>query len=245
MSFAALDEVYGSNFVSNIQKRQQKEQQEKKQQQQQQQNYDIEDDNLECNFFLDHIEKCAKCREILKKKFSSGSSSSTSSEPETFRSKKKRNDNSIQTQHNQKLLKRQLRQELKGKIDPEMLKELDGYDYDDMSSYLKIKNTKNLYVKKDPLTDCLACDKDEDNNDVDDSESEDDNDGGLTVEGFGNYGGYDRRRLRRFLRRKKRELARLRRGNNDDNDIVILILLGVFTIFAMDSLLKMGKKIKN
>jgi hypothetical protein len=240
MSFAALDEVYGSNFVSNIQKRQQREQQEKKEQQhQQQQNYDIDDDNLECNFFLDHIEKCSKCREILKKKFSSGSSSS--SEPETFKSKKKRNDNSIQTQHNKKLLKRQLRQELKGKIDPEMLKELDGYDYDDMSSYLKIKNTKNVYVKKDPLTDCLACDKDEDNNDVD-SESDDDNDSGLTVEGFGNY---DRRRLRRFLRRKRRELSRLRHSGSDDNDIIILLLLGVFTIFAMDSLLKMGKKIKN
>jgi len=243
MSFADLGEVYGNDFVSNVQKRQQKEKQHKQNQSyQKQQDYDVDDDNLECNFFLDHIEKCAKCREILRKKFSSGTS--TSSKPETFKSKKKRNDNSIQTQHNQKLLKRQLRQELKGKIDPEMLKELDGYDYDDMSSYLKIKNTKGLYVKKDPLTDCLDCDKDENNKDDSDSDESDSEDGGLSVEGFENYSNYDRRRLRRFLRRKKREIARLRRGDGD-NDIVILILLGVFTIFAMDSLLKMGKKIKN
>ena len=235
MSFAPLDEVYGKTFVSNIQKRQQKEKQEKRiqeqYQQQQQQNYDIDDDNLECNFFLDHIEKCSKCREILRKKFSSNPV------PETFKSNKKRNDNSIQTEHNDKLLKRQLKQELKGKIDPDMLKELDGYDYDDMSNYLKIKNTKDLYVKKDPLTDCLACDKDEDSNDVD-NENDD-----LTIEGFDNYNRYDRRRLRRFLRRKRRELSRMR--GSDDNDIIILLLLGVFTIFAMDSLLKMGKKIKN
>ena len=234
MSFADLGEVYGTDFVSNVQKRQQKEKQ---------QNYDIDDDNLECNFFLDHIEKCEKCKQILKNKFSSNKDES--SKQETFRSKKKRRDNSIQTQHNEKLLKRQLRQELKGKIDPDMLKELDGYDYDDMSNYLKIKNTKGLYVKKDELTDCLACDKDEDNNDVDSYGSDnEDEDGGLSIEGFDNYDGYNRRRLRRFLRRKRRELARLRRGDGD-NDIIILILLGVFTIFAMDSLLKMGKKIKN
>jgi hypothetical protein len=243
MSFADLGEVYGTDFVSNVQKRQQKEKQKQKQhqnQQQEQQKYDVDDDNLECNFFLDHIEKCEKCRQILKNKFSSEKKESP--KPETFRSKKKRRDNSIQTKHNNKLLKRQLRQELKGKIDPDMLKELDGYDYDDMSNYLKIKNTKGLYVKKDPLTDCLACDEDEDNKDV--SDESDSEDGGLSVEGFENYSNYDRRRLQRFLRRKKREIARLRRGDGD-NDIIILILLGVFTIFAMDSLLKIGKKIKN
>lgn len=218
MSFAQLDEVYGKTFVSNIQKRQQ---QEKKIQEQYQQNYDIDDDNLECNFFLDHIEKCSKCREILRKKFSSNSA------PETFKSNKKRNDNSIQTQHNDKLLKRQLKQELKGKIDPDMLKELDGYDYDDMSNYLKIKNTKDLYVKKDPLTDCLACDEDSNDDDL--------------IEGFDNYNRYDRKRLRHFLKRKRRELSKM----HGDNDIIVLLLLGVFTIFAMDSLLKMGKKIKN
>ena len=237
MSYATLDEVYGGGFTqspsntstTNVSSTTTSSDN----------TYDINDENLECNFFLDHISKCTKCQKILKKKF--GGSSSNSDE---WNKKKNYIDKDSHTQKNKQLMDRQFKNELRGKIDPEMLKELQGYDYDDISQYLQIKKTKGLKLKKDPLNDCLSCKDDIDKiaKDLDAGAKEDsDSDGedGDSKEGFLNWGSRMRRRLRR---RRQRERALELNEETDNSDIAILLLLGIFTIFAVDSLTKMGKK---
>ena len=244
MSYATLDEVYGGGFtqpssdtstknVSPITTSMDNN------------TYDINDENLECNFFLDHISKCTKCQKILKKKF--GGSNSNSDE---WNKKKNYIDKDSHTQKNKQLMDRQFKNELRGKIDPEMLKELQGYDYDDISQYLQIKKTKGLKLKKDPLNDCLSCKDDIDKiaKDLDagakeDSDSDSDSEDGDSKEGFLNWGSRMRRRIRRRRRRRRlRERALELKEETDNSDIAILLLLGIFTIFAVDSLTKMGKK---
>jgi len=246
MSYATLDEVYGGGFTqspSNISTTNVSSTTTSSDN-----TYDINDENLECNFFLDHISKCTKCQKILKKKFGGSSSSSSSNE---WNKKKNYIDKDSHTQKNKQLMDRQFKNELRGKIDPEMLKELQGYDYDDISQYLQIKKTKGLKLKKDPLNDCLSCKDDIDKiaKDLDagakeDSDSDSDSDGD-SKEGFLNWGSRMRRRLRRHRRRNRlRERALELKEETDNSDIAILLLLGIFTIFAVDSLTKMGKKNK-
>lgn len=247
MSYATLDEVYGGGFTqspSNISTTNVSSTTTSSDN-----TYDINDENLECNFFLDHISKCTKCQKILKKKFGGSGSSSSSNE---WNKKKNYIDKDSHTQKNKQLMDRQFKNELRGKIDPEMLKELQGYDYDDISQYLQIKKTKGLKLKKDPLNDCLSCKDDIDKiaKDLDagakeDSDSESDGEDGVK-EGFLNWGSRMRRRLRRQRRRNRlRERALELKEETDNSDIAILLLLGIFTIFAVDSLTKMGKKTNN
>ena len=241
MSYATLDEVYGGGFTqspSNTSTTNSLSKDTSK-------DYDINDDNLECNFFMEHISKCTKCQKILKSKFSNSSSNS-----DNWNKKKQYIDSESHTKKNKQLMDRQFKNELRDKIDPEMLKELQGYDYDDISQFLQIKKTKGLPIKKDPLNDCLSCKDDIDNiaKDLDagakdDSDSDSDSDDGDSKEGFLNWGSRMRRRLRRRHRRHRlRQRSLELKEDTDNSDIAILLLLGIFTIFAVDSLTKMGKK---
>ena len=239
MSYATLDEVYGGGFTQSPSNTSTTTTSSSKDTSK---DYDINDDNLECNFFMEHISKCTKCQKILKKKFGGSSTNG-----DNWNKKKQYIDSESHTKKNKQLMDRQFKNELRGKIDPEMLKELQGYDYDDISQYLQIKKTKGLKLKKDQLNDCLSCKDDIDKiaKDLDagakeDSDSDSDGD---SKEGFLNWGSRMRRRIRRRRRRRRLRQRSLEiKEESDNSDIAILLLLGIFTIFAVDSLTKMGKK---
>ena len=243
MSYATLDEVYGGGFTQSPSNTSTTTSSSKESSN----DYDINDDNLECNFFMEHISKCTKCQKILKSKFGGSNSNG-----DNWNKKKQYIDSESHTKKNKQLMDRQFKNELRGKIDPEMLKELQGYDYDDISQFLQIKKTKGLKLKKDALNDCLSCKDDIDNiakgldagtKEDSDSDSESDNDDGDSKEGFLNWGSRMRRRIRRRRRRHRLRQRSLEiKEESDNSDIAILLLLGIFTIFAVDSLTKMGKK---
>ena len=240
MSYATLDEVYGGGFTQSPSNTSTTTTSSSKDTSK---DYDINDDNLECNFFMEHISKCTKCQKILKKKFGGSSTNG-----DNWNKKKQYIDSESHTKKNKQLMDRQFKNELRGKIDPEMLKELQGYDYDDISQYLQIKKTKGLKLKKDQLNDCLSCKDDIDKiaKDLDAGAKEDsdsDSDDGDSKEGFLNWGSRMRRRIRRRRRRRRLRQRSLEiKEESDNSDIAILLLLGIFTIFAVDSLTKMGKK---
>jgi len=212
MNYSSLEEVWADPPSQN--------------QHNQSQQYD-DDENLECNFFMDHIEKCEKCRNVLKNKFNSGSISGLGSRS-GFASRSGsisdmnildigiRDKSSDKDTNSRKLIKRQLEM----KADGEMLNELQdemlsGYNYREGEKYLQIEDTKDLKLRRGILDDCIDCEDDKDKN-------------GKIKEGFINRG--RPRRGRRF------------RKSDENNDIILLILLGIFVIFFMDSVTKMRTK---
>ena len=202
MNYSSLEEVWADPPSHN--------------QQNQNQQYD-DDENLECNFFMDHIEKCEKCRNVLKNKFNSGLGSGLESINDMnildIGIRDKSSDKDI---NSRKLIKRQLEM----KADGEMLNELQdemlsGYNYREGEKYLQIEDTKDLKLRRGILDDCNDCKDYKDKN-------------GKIEEGFINRG--RPRRGRRF------------RKSDENNDIILLILLGIFVIFFMDSVTKMRTK---